>query len=214
MAGLPSYNYYGLFGSDPSGSSVSNPLVGNPSGGTAANNPLVANPGGGSAVPATANTDPNFQYNLTSGNQSGSGVFGGVPGTVQVPDPYTNLESVFPELAGANSGLSSSIMNELQGGLTSQTMSALDQAESDFGITGPINTSPASLGTTSQQQQSEGISQWDSLLPTIATSQTVSPEVQAQIAQFNAQNQAAPNPGAQGEVQAGASVLGLLALLA
>src|SRR5271154_3723717 len=111
---LPSYNGYGLFGSDPGGASVSNPLAVNPGGGTAQNNPLVANPGGGSVAPAV---DPNASYNVTPGAQSGSGPFGAVAGSVHLPNPYQNLESVFPGLGGANADISSSLLNELGGGL-------------------------------------------------------------------------------------------------
>lgn len=190
---LPSFNGYGVFGSDPSGSSVSNPLVTNPGAGTAQNNPLVANPSGGTASPQTPATDPNFQYNATPGTQSGSGIFGAAPGNVDVPNPYQNLSSVFPELGQANSELSSGISNELAGGLSPQTLNALGEAQDQFGIQGPLNLSPQSFGLTDAELQSAGVGSFAGLLPGIAATQTTSPEVQAQIEQFNAQAAAQKN---------------------
>lgn len=190
---LPSYNGYGVFGSDPSGSSVSNPLVPNPGAGTAQNNPLVANPGGGTATATSPATDPNYVYNATPGTQSGSGIFGTAPGNVDVPNPYQNLSSVFPELGQANSDLSSGISNELAGGLSPQTLTALGDAQDQFGINGPLNLSPQSFGLTDDELQSAGVGSFAGLLPGISTTQTVSPEVQAQIAQFNSQAAAQAN---------------------
>lgn len=193
MPALPSYNGFGIYGSDPSGASVSNPLVVNPGGGTAQNNPLVANPSGGTASPQTPATDPNFQYNATPGTQSGFGIFGAARGNVGVPNPYQNLSSVFPELGQANSELSSGISNELAGGLSPQTLTALGDAQDQFGIQGPLNLSPQSFGLTDEELQSAGVGNFAGLLPGVAATQTTSPEVQAQIEQFNAQSAAQKN---------------------
>jgi hypothetical protein len=211
MAGtLPAYDQFGIFGSNPSGASVNNPLVGSPQAGSAGGNPLIANPGAGTAVASAPATDPNYQYNVTPGNQSGSGPFGGVPGTVALPQPYADLSSVFPDLGQANQDLSSNILSELEGGLSPGTLDALGQAQDAFGIKGPINTSPMSLGTTSTALESQGVGNWAGLLPSVSTTQTVSPEVEAQIAEFNAQQAAAANPTSSAAAGIASSAVGAI----
>jgi hypothetical protein len=209
---VPSYDPWGLFGSTPAGASVENPLVGNPAGGTAANNPLVANPAGSSAVPGSPQADPNalYTYNVAPGTQPGSGPFGSVPGEVGLPNPYQNLASVFPDLSQANASLSGNTLSELQGGVSPATLNALGQAQDQFGITGPINTSPESLGLTDEQLQNLGLNTFAGSIPTISTTQTVSPEVEAQIAQFNAQQAAQPNPTSSALASAGSSAIGAI----
>lgn len=190
---LPNYDPYGLSGGNPAGGSATNPLVANPSGGTA---PAVIPGGGFDSNPATSN-----------GASGLSGLFGGVPGTIGMPNPYADLSSVVPGLANDNSALSSNILSELSGGLSPGTIGALDQAQTAFGIPGTLNTSAASLGLTDTQLEGMGLGQWNSLLPTIAQTQTVSPALQTEIAQTNSVNAAAPNP-------TDAALAGIMAALA
>jgi hypothetical protein len=201
---LPSYNLFGWLNNNPAGSTVNNPLVNNPGG---ASNPVAANPAGGAvAAPVT----PGYQYNASPGTQSGSGVFGAVPGQVQMPQPYQDLSSVYPGLAQQNQTLSDNMLAEMYGSLSPGTMDALNQIQEQWGGGEPLNLSPESLGLTDQELQSLGIGTYSGLMPTISTTQTVSPEVQAQIAEYNAMQAAAPNPTAQAGLQAGMSILGAL----
>jgi len=204
-AALPPYNYGGFFGGSPAGATVNNPLVPNPAGSNV--NPLMDNPGGGTAA---APVIPGYQYNANPGTQSGNGPFGAVPGQVATPQPYQDLSSVFPNLPGANSDLSSNILTELQGGLSPGTLDAISQAQNQFGIGGPVNTSPMSLGTNDAALENFGLQQYGGTIPTVSTTQTVDPQVEAQIAQFNAEQAAAPNPTTGALVGAGTSAIASL----
>lgn len=208
MTGLPAYNPFGIFGSSPAGSSVNNPLVPNPA--ASSNNPLVNNPAGGSGTAV----NPNYNYDPNPSPQSGSGPFGAVPGAVAQPQPYQALSGVLPDLGGSNTAISSDILSNLQGGVSPATINAINSAANAYGISGPINYSPMSLGMTDTQLQETGLQDWSALLPEIASTQTVSPEVQAQIAQFNALQAAAPDPTLQAGLQGGMSALGLIGSLA
>ena len=205
---LPSYNAFGYLNANPAGATTQNPLVANPAGSNV--NPLISSPAGGTAAPVT----PGYQPNVTPGTQGGQGPFGAVPGTVGLPQPYSDLSSVFPDLGGSNSAISSDIMAELEGGLSPGTLGAIGQAQNSFGIAGPVNTSPLSLGETDQQIQSAGLGAYGGIIPTISTTQTVSPEVQAQIEEFNAQQAAAPNPTASEAIGGASAAIGLIGLLA
>lgn len=209
MNTLPSYNPYGAFGSTPAGGSIQNPLVQDPSG---ASNAIAGNPQGGTTI---ANPVlPGFQPNVNPGTQSGSGPFGSVAGTVGLPQPFNDLNSVFPGLGQDNAALSNNVLSELEGGVSPETSAATYGAQSTFGGSGFLNMSPMSLGLTDTSLQNQGLSEYAGLLPLIDTTQTVSPEVQAQIQQFNAEQAAAPDPSAQEGMQAGMAAIGLIAALA
>lgn len=146
-----------------------------------------------------------YNYNSNPGTQSGDGIFGGNPGQVGMPDPYAELSQVYPGLGQTNNALSSNISTELEGGLSPSTLDAISGAQSQYGIPGTVNTSPMSLGTTSTSLENQGIMGWDSLLPTIATTETVPPQVQAEIAMYNAQQAAQADAQSSAAAQAGMS---------
>lgn len=171
-------------------------------------NPNAFSPAGGtgSFVPPAYNSNPS--------PQDGSGIFGSVPGAVQMPQPFRSLSNVYPQLPQTNAALSSDILSNLTGAVSPATIAAIHDAGAKFGVNAPTNLSPLSLGETDTSLESQGLKEFDSALPVLSQTQTVSPEVAAQVAQFNADQSSQANPNIAGAVSAGASVLGLISALA
>ena len=147
----------------------------------------------GFSGPTQAGADP---YPAIPGPQSGSGLFGGVPGPVAMPQPYNDLAAQYPNLSASNSALSQDTLSQLSGELSPGTITALNQAQQRFGVGGTINESPLSLGETDQSLEASGLGQYNALIPGISRTQTVDPATQAMIEEENAINAAAPDPTA------------------
>jgi hypothetical protein len=151
---------------------------------------------------------PSYSYNVNPGTQSGSGAFGSVPGALSLPNPYADLSSVYPNLAGTNAAMSNTISAQLGGQLSPGTLSAMQDYEAQFaagsGMPG-TNARPGTLmynrgvrdiGTTAEAQVQAGQKAYNQTIPTISGTQTVSPALQTEIAGQNALNASAPNPTA------------------
>jgi hypothetical protein len=123
-----------------------------------------------------------------------------------MPDPYGNLSKVYPNLGPTQDQLSQDIMSRLQGQLSPDTIANIENAAATFGVqsgmpgSGVANAiAPRDIGLMSQQLQQQGIGDFASILPMLSSTETVSPALQTQIAERNAQMAATPNPQLAGQ---------------
>lgn len=136
--------------------------------------------------------------------QAGQGAFGAVPGPISVPSPYRDLASVYPNLSGTNQAVSDVLSSKLAGEVSPNTLNALRTAAAQWGVgsgMGPMsglstNSLFANIAGFSEKQQQEGLQDYTSLIPAVSQTQTVRPELQAEIAARNAEMAAAPDPAA------------------
>lgn len=136
------------------------------------------------------------------------GPFGSQPAPVPIPQPAQDLANQIPGLSGLNSSASNFIGSELSGQLSPDTLQAIQRAGAQQSVSsGMPNTgmaagtlagqgSLATIGQTSQQLQNQGVSDYSKFVPTVSSTQTVNPAVEAEINTQNSINAAAPNPGA------------------
>ncbi len=127
--------------------------------------------------------------------------FGGVPGSIGIPNPYQDLSSVYPNLTGTNAAASQSLLSELQGQVSPETQALLQDKSAAFGVSSGMpgsglarNRTLRDLGLTSENLQQQGLANYSRLIPSVSGTQTVSPDLQSQIAARNAQVLAAPIP--------------------
>lgn len=120
-----------------------------------------------------------------------------------MPNPYGDLSKIYPNLSGTNAQVSSDILSKLQGQLSPGTIAAIQNASAQFGVGSGMPGSGLSMqrslrdiGLTSEQEQQQGIQDYNSTLPTVSSTQTVAPVLQANINSQNAMNAAAPDPAA------------------
>jgi hypothetical protein len=156
----------------------------------------------GSPTPTTYTANP--AYSSNPAYQSGTGAFGQVPGALGVPNPAGNLATVVPGLSKMNETLSGDILAKLGGQLSPATLNAIKDAGAAWGVQSGVpgsgiaaNRTLRDLGLSTEAQIAQGIQEYNQTIPTISRTQTVSPELQTQIAEINAINAAAPNPQAQ-----------------
>jgi len=163
-----------------------------------------------SFLPNTGGTG-NTGYDPVTGQANYSyagGAFGSQPGAVPVPQPAAALGAQIPGLTGLNSQASGILNNELMGNLSPDTKRAIQDAVATQSAASGMPGSNAIAGTlggnrmardfgmTSQQLQSQGLKDYSSFVPTVSSTQTVNPAVEAEINTQNAINAAAPNPAA------------------
>jgi hypothetical protein len=158
-------------------------------------NPLFGAVGGG--------TTTGTSYNLSPAPRAGQGAFGKVPGTIGLPNPQADLAGVYPNLSGANAQVSKNIMGELSGELSPETIKTIQDQAARFGV---MSGSPLSqfagaaglknLGLSVEQQQKGGLADYLNAITGISKTQTVTPELQSEIAMQNAVYNAAPDPAA------------------
>lgn len=141
------------------------------------------------------NPQQSFAYN--------GGAYGANVAPVAMPQPSKDLNAVLPGLPQANQSLSNVIGSELSGEISPTTMNLLKNASASSGIASGVpgsqfqaNNALANLGLTAEQLQQKGVADYNATLPTVASTQTVSPELQSQINLQNAVSAAAPNPTA------------------
>ena len=154
-------------------------------------------------------TPPNTSYSPTNpAPKTGQGAYGLTPGSVSVPNPFGDLSSVYPNLSGANSQISSNIMNELNGVLSPGTINNLRNSAASFGVTSGLPGSQfsgyqglANLGLTTEKMQQQGLQDYLSAITGISKTQTVDPALQTEIATQNSVWNAAPDPAAAAKEQ-------------
>lgn len=154
-------------------------------------------------------------FNISPVGQQGSGIFGTVPGDLGMPNPQADLASVLPGLSGLTGTASADILSNLSGILSPGTNTSLQNAAANFGVTSGMpgsgldwNSLYGNIAGASTSQQALGEQQYNSLIPTVSGTQTVNPQLQTQIAEQNAVNNAAPNPTDAGEMALGMQALG------
>lgn len=152
-------------------------------------------------VPGTGTAPAAGTFTATPSPQQGQGTFGLVPGPVGVPNVFGDLSSVYPNLSGTNAAVSGAIASKLAGNISPQTMNALQDAAARFGVSSGMpgsglqqNQLFGNIAGFTENQIQQGIQDYNSTLPTVSSTQTVNPALQAQIAETNSVNAAAPNP--------------------
>lgn len=166
--------------------------------GQAYTGPPVPILGGGASQPLPVSSPG---YNVNPAPQPGQGPFGTVPGPVGLPDPYGDLSRVMPGLPGLNNQVGSNLLNQLQGRLSPETVAAIQDAGSRWGISSGMpgsglanNRMARNLGLSVEGLQNQGLQNYNQTIPTISRTQTVDPGTQIGLAQWNAINRAAPDP--------------------
>src|SRR5258708_6365479 len=143
-------------------------------------------------------------FNYSPSPTGGQGPFGLVPGSVGIPNPADDLAAQYPNLTGTNATVSGNIMNELQGQLSPATLRALQTAAAQHGVaSGMPGLQPGSMNLNSlfgniagytEDLQRKGVQDYNSTIPTVSRTQTVSPETQIGVSEQNAINRSAPDP--------------------
>lgn len=156
------------------------------------------------ATPSTTTTSWQSLYpttNISPQPQTGSGIFGQVPGDVGVPNVAAQLDAEYPGLSGTNTALSGDILSNLQGTLSPGTQQALENQAATLGVTGGTpgsnldwNSLYGNVANAATNQEALGVQQYNSAVPTVSGTQTVSPALQIPLAQQNSVWNAAPNP--------------------
>lgn len=154
----------------------------------------VGSPGFGTTTGTSA-------FNPSPAPRGGQGAFGMVPGAIGLPNPQGDLAGVYPNLSGQTAQLSKNISSELAGELSPETVNMIQDKAARFGITSgsPLSQFAGAaglknLGLSVEQQQKGGLADYLNAITGIQKTQTVSPELQAEIAMQNAVYNAAPDP--------------------
>jgi hypothetical protein len=148
-----------------------------------------------------------YAYNANPTPTYGTGAYGYVPGQIGMPDPAGDLGNVYPAAANQNKQIGNNITALLGGQLSPQTQMAMQNYEAAYGAGAGMgmgtNAEPGSfsnyrgaadIGKTVEGLQQQGLQDYNSVVPTISQTQTVSPQLQTEIANINSINAAAPNP--------------------
>lgn len=177
--------------------------------------------GGGALTGSTGSTGGGF--NINPGTQSGSGPFGAVPGAVgaitpaqvaQPPDPFKTLSGLYPNLSGANASSSDFINSELAGKLSPGTINALTNLSASRGISSGMgpgaglwdNALLGNVAGATESLQQHGLSDLGSFLTSMSKNETITPELQAQINEANAQLKQAADLANQKEAERNAAM--------
>ncbi len=151
---------------------------------------------------------PSSSYNYNPSPQSGSGVFGSVPGVIELPNPSADLTRQIPNLGSINSSIFGNLYDESRGVIPQADQNFMqDQAAAraaGAGMPGTNimpgtlegNSAARNLGLLSYQLQQQAAQSYPGLVGAVSSTQTVSPALQTSIAEQNAANAAAPNPTA------------------
>lgn len=143
-------------------------------------------------------------------------VFGGIPGTVDVPNLYGQMTDILPLLPDLNAQLGMNTLARAQGRLSPEQIRNIQDYSARFGISSGMpmselatNLGARTIGTETAMLQQQGLQDYASLIPTIYKTQIVDPELQIDVAKFNAENKAKEDPGIGGIVSLIGSVAGL-----
>ena len=154
-------------------------------------------------APVNANTGATTPtgYNAAPDPNNWDPTYGGVPGTVGVPDPYSDLSRAVPGLAGLNAQASQGLLAELAGQLSPTTQAMLQDKAAQWGVMSGVPGSGLArsrnlrdLGLTSEALQSQGLRDYGAFIPAVSRTQVVDPALQAEIAARNANIKSAPVP--------------------
>lgn len=147
-------------------------------------------------------------YNVNPNPLEGLGVFGKVPGTIDLPSPATDLAAQIPGLSKTNKEAIDTINAKLGGSISPATIKALQDAAATYGATSgmfglpkgglAMNNLFGNIAGFAEKQAEEGLKDYSSFIPTVSKTQTVDPALQAKIASENALSKAAPSPSAAG----------------
>lgn len=159
---------------------------------------------------------PTKPYNFNPGTQSGSGVFGSVPGIIAAPQPYEAFGKIFPNTQGITTGVSNEIVDELSGKLDPSTLAQIQNEGAAFGIASGMpgsglvdNFDLNAVAHASMAEQQQGQKNYQSTIGPESRYLTVSPSTGAEIAETNAINSALPNPTAAGLANIGSKIAGM-----
>lgn len=145
-------------------------------------------------------------YNPNPAPRGGNGPFGAVPGPVGLPNPSGDLSAAYPNLSGTNSAVSGDILAGLNGQLSPGTLRQLQDYNAQYAtasgmpgtnaISGTLanNRGARDLGSFTENLKNKAIDQYNATIPTVSRTQTVTPELQTQIADRNSVYGAAPDP--------------------
>ena len=152
------------------------------------------------------NTTPNPQSGVMNPYGAVPGVLSPVtPSTItSLPNPSADLSGVVPGLNDMNNAASGDILGQLSGNLSPATLAALRNASATWGVGSGTGFGNFGLGGLAQNglfgnvanfaenQVNKGLSNYNQTIPTISSTQTLSPglQLQAGLANQSAQNQA------------------------
>jgi len=173
-------------------------------------------------VPNASNIPQSPVYNVNPTPQSGSGLWGSNPGPIGIPNPQADLGAVYPNLSGTNALTSADLLSQLNGSLSKDTLSQLQDTAAQYGVSsgeGPgsgqeQNLYLSEVARASNAETQGGIGAYGSVIPTASKTQTVAPNWETQIAEANAISSAQANPFLAGLGSTLASLGGLGATLA
>lgn len=148
---------------------------------------------------------PAYSYPINPSATTGSGtIFGKVPGPISLPQPASDLATAAPGIAGLGGTIAKTLSDRLGGQISPGTQAALQDAAARYGMNiGQAGLSPlayhnlfANLAGFAENQASQAIQEYGPFAGAVSGTQTVRPELQAQIAEENALKAAAPDPTA------------------
>lgn len=129
-----------------------------------------------------------------------------VPGVITPPDPAADLAAQYPNLSATNAAVSGNILAGLQGNISQPDLNYMqDQAAGAAAasgmpgsnvMTGTLggNKSARDIGKLQYQVQQDALNNYNKTIPTVSSTQTLSPQLQLEVAGTNALNASAPNP--------------------
>ena len=138
-------------------------------------------------------------------NGGGAAIFGTRPQPIAMPNPYGDLQQIYPDLGETNAQLSSDVLSRLRGELSPDTLNALRDNAAAFGVSSGMpgsglsaNRGLRNLGLATEDVQRQGLQDYNALMPVLSSTQTVRPETQADINTQNSVWRSAPDPAAAG----------------
>jgi len=146
--------------------------------------------------------DPSFGYDTNPGAKGiAPDLFGGKPGTVQIPNMYGQMSSIVPTLPATNVQIGQNILAKSQGRLSPEQINNTQDAMARFGTGSGMpgselatNLGARSIGSDTAAIQEGALKDYTSLFPTISKTQIVDPAIQSGIAEFNAKSNAMEDP--------------------
>lgn len=127
--------------------------------------------------------------------------YGAIPGQLDMPSPFKDLQNLYPNLSGANDQISQNIASQLRGELSDSALAAIANDAASFGVSSGMPGSGLAynkglLGRAlgREQLKQQGLQNYNQTIPIMQGTQSVDPALQAQIAERNANISAAPSP--------------------